>query len=457
MDDISEAEVTEQCKLLQQEEFEVLESIYPECITNELSHGLLKLEVPVELGEAYMVRIYQDGMLGKARTDTLPEPQEASLSTLPPIILNIILPPLYPLLKPPELVSIRAMHLWLSEISQLYKLLDNMWQPGNVILYNWIEFLRTGDFLAAMELKGPGAIQCVLAERIAPSFTLRRRLFHPAPHVLSSSLKSFETSTKTMQFANSSYLCSICFTSYKGSKCLQLSCDHIFCRSCLADYWKLSIAEGDVGKVGCADPDCVKAGKEAAENEVARVVTDDEVKRWRSNGAPVRRPAVDEGEQSGWERFRQCEACGFSFCVFCKRTWHGPHTACLIAHAEKLVLEYLAAEEGTEERAAIERRYGHANVQRLMKRYEEERANQEWIKSSTTACPRCEVAVQKSLGCNHVGGVQKATLDRLKWIWIDDMRQMWAAFLLPLRGKAVSGESVWAFLDAGAVVLLQIV
>jgi hypothetical protein len=107
------------------------------------------------------------------------------------------------------------------------------------------------------------------------------RLSHPAPRVLASSLESYETLMKSTQFNNNSYLCSICFTTFKGTKCLQLSCNHTFCRSCLAEYWKLCIAEGEVGRVGCADPECVKAGREAKIDEVARVVTGEEVKRWK--------------------------------------------------------------------------------------------------------------------------------------------------------------------------------
>lgn len=60
-----------------------------------------------------------------------------------------------------------------------------------------------------------------------------------------------------------------------------LECEHVFCRSCLEDFWKLCIKEGDVGRVGCPDPECVKERREATEEEVRRVVTEGEVLRWR--------------------------------------------------------------------------------------------------------------------------------------------------------------------------------
>lgn len=43
----------------------------------------------------------------------------------------------------------------------------------------------------------------------------------------------------------------------------------------------MCITEGDVGRVGCPDPECVKDGREADEEEVARAVTDEEVARWK--------------------------------------------------------------------------------------------------------------------------------------------------------------------------------
>lgn len=86
---------------------------------------------------------------------------------------------------------------------------------------------------------------------------------------------------------------------------------------------------------------------------------------------------------------------------------HGPHTPCPIAYSEKLVLDYLALPEGSSERVLVERRFGKANVLKLVKMYEEEQANKQWLTSSTTACPGCNVRVEKSLGCNHVGDSMK--------------------------------------------------
>lgn len=82
---------------------------------------------------------------------------------------------------------------------------------------------------------------------------------------------------------------------------------------------------------------------------------------------------------------------------------HGPISPCVIAHSERVVLEYLAADEDSEERYFIEQRYGKNNITRLVLRYQDEMANKEWLDRSTTECPGCTCRVEKNLGCNHVG------------------------------------------------------
>lgn len=107
------------------------------------------------------------------------------------------------------------------------------------------------------------------------------RITHPSPPILATLLKDFEATYKSTQFARNSYPCSICLTTHKGAKCIQLSCTHIFCRSCLEDFWTLCITEGEISRVGCPDPQCVKSGREADAEEVARIVTEVGVRRWR--------------------------------------------------------------------------------------------------------------------------------------------------------------------------------
>lgn len=333
-----------------------------------------------------------------------------SLNSLPPLLLEIILPPLYPLSVPPVILSVHATHSWLPlKAVRLQHRLVNLWQAGEGALYNWIEWLRSGDFLEAIGFTADiDGQKCI-------------RIPHPAPQLLLPLLIDHDSDMQRSRFSQASYSCEICLAFIKGARCVRLSCTHVFCRSCLEDFWKLCIKEGDVGRVGCPDPRCIKDAREASEEEVRRVVTEEEVQRWKwlrqkrqfekdpsmihcpmsFCQTPVPRPSNIE-EDSGWERLRTCSECGYSFCAYCRRTWHGPISECAISSTESFIVEYLAVPEGSHERMLIERRYGKANTRRLVARYEEDQANKKWMDQSTMACPSCRVKVEKSMGCNHM-------------------------------------------------------
>lgn len=215
-------------------------------------------------------------------TDKISRRETLNLSVLPPLLLHVILPSSYPLHSPPEIVSLRATHMWIPNIQVLQTALTEMWRIGEQVLYNWVEYIRTGEFLQTIRLTEDFVIMCVSLDDSQVHKSIDSvRLPHPAPHLFSSLLSAHELSSKSTQFSQNSHSCSICLEQLKGSKCLQLSCGHIFCRSCLEDFWKMCISEGDVGRVGCPDPECVKKNREADEEEVARVVSDAEVRRWK--------------------------------------------------------------------------------------------------------------------------------------------------------------------------------
>lgn len=288
-------ETIDECHTLQREEFEVIEvshsveclavlgsrssfelqSIYPEYVTNPLNEGILKLEVPVDFEESHDVSIVA------AQDDV--SPIQVAVSSLPPIFLHIHLPPGYPVFEPPQIVSSRATHAWLVELEKLNSHLTDMWQAGDGVLYMWSECLRTGEFLSALGYTNPSSViqyvSCISHPQIRLTPTVR--LTHPHPESLAALLADNDQQSKSSQFAKNTYPCSVCLTTLKGSRCLRLSCQHIFCRDCLQDFWGMCIQEGDVSRVGCPDPECVKQKREADEEEVARVVSEEEVERWK--------------------------------------------------------------------------------------------------------------------------------------------------------------------------------
>ena len=113
------------------------------------------------------------------------------------------------------------------------------------------------------------------------NLTTISRIPHATPQLLLTFLTAYESKSQSSRFNQLSHLCSVCFETRKGSECLQLCCGHTFCRACLRDGWGLYITEGDIARVGCLSPQCVKDGQVANEDEVRRVVMEAEVRRWK--------------------------------------------------------------------------------------------------------------------------------------------------------------------------------
>lgn len=118
----------------------------------------MKLEIPVEFEVPRSIVIEDDTSL----RETLVQ------SALPPLLLHVILPPSYPLHSPPEIVSLRATHMWIPDIQVLQTVLINMWRIGEQVLYNWVEYIRTGEFLQAIELTKDSVIVCVSPHYFEP-------------------------------------------------------------------------------------------------------------------------------------------------------------------------------------------------------------------------------------------------------------------------------------------------
>ena len=81
---------------------------------------------------------------------------------------------------------------------------------------------------------------------------------------------------------------------------------------------------------------------------------------------------------------------------------HGPVTDCPVPATQEFVMEYMKLPPNSPQRFQLERRYGRTSLQKLVAKFEEEKALKDWLEKSATACPGCGVHVEKSHGCNHV-------------------------------------------------------
>jgi E3 ubiquitin-protein ligase RNF14 len=259
------------------------------------------------------------------------------------------------------------------------------------------------------------------------------RLSHQKPSLLARQLETHENSVKMDLFSQNKFDCQICLSTVRGAKCFRLNCSHVFCRPCLAEFWSLCITEGDVDRVMCADPKCVKENRPITEDEVLRVVTAAESQRWKvikrkkalekDPGlvycpmtfcqAPCPSPAAQRGIERDttvlddvamrreYVSLRTCDSCEFSFCILCKRAWHSI-APCSSDITSRFLEQYMALEEGDPERLALERRFGKAQLAKLVAKLQEDEENRKWLARSTTKCPNCACFVEKSQGCSHM-------------------------------------------------------
>jgi len=216
-----------------------------------------------------------------------------SIQRLPPITIDLVLPPSYPLHSIPTFLSVTSSHSWICPplLSTLTNQLNDIAlecmtnQEGS--LCRMIEFIREGELLDFLKLKVA-----------SPPKTLS--IPHPTPFLLSAQLATYDQQAASLQFSQESFDCPICLSKLKGARCIRLlKCGHVSCRDCLKEFWALAIREGEVEKVACVDEECVKdrALKEkqrswnkqqillsepgVGEEEIRSVVGDPLLDRWK--------------------------------------------------------------------------------------------------------------------------------------------------------------------------------
>jgi E3 ubiquitin-protein ligase RNF14 len=132
------------------------------------SGGHIKLEIPVEFEMPRSVIIEEDNPISPLEDK---KSLRETLSVLPPLLLHVKLPPSYPLHSPPEIMLLRAMHMWIPNIQALQTALIEMWRTGEQVLYNWVEYIRTGEFLQTIKLAEGSVIMCDFLDYCSKSMT----------------------------------------------------------------------------------------------------------------------------------------------------------------------------------------------------------------------------------------------------------------------------------------------
>ncbi|KAK3669365.1 hypothetical protein LTR78_010748 [Recurvomyces mirabilis] len=408
------------------EELGSLEAIYPE-IRIDHETCFATLELAVTPSTPLLVRFVPD----KSPTAASPTYAQATvnahvehdvkLSHLPSLILQVLLPPSYPVDAPPK-VLLSADHAWLrkEKLDELEVEAAKVWEEYGrcQILFAYIDFLQQAAERAFdIDQSAEG---CLVL-----------------PASAEKTLVAFDEATELAVFNTGHYDCGICLEPKKGLACYKMKrCGHVFCLQCLQDFYNNAIMEGDVAVIRCLDPTCGvdPSGKKKRKRErtlhprelLAMRIEEPVVRRYvemkrkkkleadkntvwcprtwcqgpaksanyvplptdlteyiasddenSDNDAETRHdstattpPKKDPASGLDVDRLAVCEKCSLAFCRVCYMGWHGPFIRCFPRNAGDLTVE--------------------------------ERASYNYIRRHTSPCPSCGSPTQKIHGCNHM-------------------------------------------------------
>lgn len=162
------------------------------------------------------------------------------IKNLPPVQLTFKVTEKYPFEEPPEF-HINTTILSDSDVESLYSSLHKLWDDfKDQVLYALIDFIQEKIDNHLETLIGP-VIDCGTDVEKYRNF------------------QEFNVSEVKSQFDNETFTCDICQDDFKGANCSRFdSCGHVFCNSCLYDYFISLINTGDIDKVHCPHFECTK-------------------------------------------------------------------------------------------------------------------------------------------------------------------------------------------------------
>uniref|UniRef100_A0A6M2DGF5 RBR-type E3 ubiquitin transferase n=1 Tax=Xenopsylla cheopis TaxID=163159 RepID=A0A6M2DGF5_XENCH len=402
----------------QQDELSTLESI---CGENEFSYSIID-KVPT--GYAYI-------SVDSSPIDVLfLEPKSLKISSitisyLPPIRLNFQMPNDYP---KSGLLKYTISCNWLSgeQLVKLCNKLDEIWNldPGEEVLYKWMQFLKH-EAMTILEIKEIDLTQrrksthsendkeniINYIENNDKTSSSQKAIKDPRilidnSDMLITNLKEYNEKCLLEEFNLTYVYCEICFVSNSGAHSVKFSCDHAFCKLCVTEYLLTKIKDGNVIGITCPAIDCKQ---EISITQIKNLISTEHFLKFEKL---MLNQALDTMMDIIYcprvvcqypvtynpsEAVASCPNCLYSFCILCKRVYHGVEPCKLKQEDKREIIEKY--QTGTEEyRQEINKRYGEKYIKRLL----EDHASEETINNSTKPCPKCQVQIEKSEGCNKM-------------------------------------------------------
>lgn len=381
-----------------------IQAIFPELIIDDTNSRRAYLDLEVTPQEPITVTFenhadHAHADFAAAHQNGMPATSTRVITYFPHLSLQVSLPTGYPETDPPSF-TLKTEPQWLpqSTLHELQEQGSSTWEECGrmACVFSYIDFLQT-------------EIERVLSPEAG--FKVDAALEKP--------LVAFDKKAKKHKFDQKTYDCGICLSPKRGAACYQMQrCGHIFCRTCLQDFYNNAITEGDVGAVKCLDPDCGKDGRNERKQHsihptelldmsiersmVQRYVEMKLKKKLESDKTTIYCPrswcqgpaktekyaryitssledwpdSDDEGDSAQQDgnsgvgnRLAVCSKCKYAFCRVCSKGWHGDFVNCMPKIADETLSE-------------------------------EDRASYDFIRKNTSPCPYCNSPTQKTMGCN---------------------------------------------------------
>ena len=370
-----------------------------------------------------------DTTCGVDITSQMEEKRVYGLLFLPSLDLKIRLPEGYPYERPPTF-QIRTHPQWLSE-ARISRLLDDgrrLWEEcgRDQIIFSYIDHLQRAAEMAF------GADDCPDGAMVVAF-----------PPNLRIGLLDFNIKAERERFAQGTYECGVCLEAKKGNHCHRLRCSHVFCVSCLQNFYTTCITEGDIDGVKCLEPGCNKEDKQ--EVPATSTSIDKPAKKRKKSDRMLRPsellqiPLDPELVQRYVFLKRKKKLEGDKSTVYCPRQWcqgaarskkhpkpTNPLADDLDDSDEEEEEDFASDPTGKEsqlppmsERVAICEDCGYSFCfvcrcswhgpitrcyppRRQAELSAEEKATEEYLRLYTSACPTCDAPCQKRMGCNHM-------------------------------------------------------
>ncbi|XP_078044143.1 E3 ubiquitin-protein ligase RNF14 isoform X2 [Augochlora pura] len=431
----------------QKDEIIALESIYNE---EEFSHHeengrhQCSFKIFINLLDDYYIT-YKDN---RHMEESL---QKINISHLPPLTLHVILPEDYPSISPP-IVTLHSSWLCSQSLAELCKKLDQLWEEnkGQEILFTWVGFLHD-ESLEFLNMQGhidmsnaytyyqetlektqnvqktkvidtienehtiDSAKNKVRAEVTAQYWNKKnymhkgydkRALNSPIGRNPIQALIDYNDKRNHIEFEKNFYPCKICFLDKMGKHCTKfLPCGHVFCKDCITGYIEARIKDGNVQNICCPEEKCTS---EATPAQIKGMLSSEMFAKYDSmllNSTLdtmmdiiycPRRNCQYPVSREPDEQMANCPVCRYAFCIFCKMVYHGIEPCKIYSEKRQLVTEY--QEASNERKLKMEQRYGKKQLQVLV----ENTMSENWIQGNSQRCPKCNVHIEKTQGCNKM-------------------------------------------------------